>query len=895
MIERKQPLLDTFVDVENGGEGVDTAIRKFDKEFDNVIEGANDTDKRLGELKEAFDEAEKIDPNDYALKEDIPTIAAGSGINVEVNQQENKISVNIPVASASNPDPGLISQSDIELLDSLRETGTTVSNHVNNVNIHVPEANPGSDVNKVLKVSPEGTPAWEKEAGAAWGKIEGNITAQADLAAALDGKALKAHKHDIPDVNGLDVALEGKAPKVHGHKISDTDGLQVALASKANTEHKHEISDVNNLSESLGTLSENIESNRTTIGEVDTKADGAITAAGKAKETADQAKEKADTAVQGIVAGDNITIISQGNNTFKISSTGTGGGGTPVAAEWGNVGGILSNQLDLKEALDNKAAANHTHGIATIDGLQDTLNGKAAKEHEHTISNVTGLQDALNKKSDTTHGHDISGIRELQTTLNNMTKATNDVATTAGEAVTTAGEAMEAAQSANNKTIQNILDNGNTAAGQKLILKSAEGASQVTESTLESNGFTLKMTSGTHNYQEILNPLMLSFTDTDTSTNKTENLGFGIYGFSGSASAITRAKNSLGIITTGDGTEVLTTDGTYKEITNVKFDQVLPYENGVARKVSVKFSPSLVDQEYTHYKFRVQLSGHFPFAFGTGTNYPLAEDFTIDFVTRGKGDDVEVLYFNNSMEWLLPDNLTVDGTHWNPREMQTPIYIRKIPNTNNYYLVFDLGNFNSIPTGANDIHVTISAYPETAKLAGADFLAPENIILSSDWPDDSYPVGFFSYKFMNNSASAGANLVCLSNQAVGPTFGTTMLGEAYFSLPDFIDPTRFRVEASIVAVINDLGVIQNYPISAFYSSVQTGSSTTQYFPLQVLHEYNLVGNTLHAYIPVGGKTANQIFYTNGIGTPSPAGNMLSMADQVHVNFKIIDTSLGALG
>ena len=40
-IERKDPLLSTLVNVEDGGEGVDTAIRKLDREFENVIEGAN--------------------------------------------------------------------------------------------------------------------------------------------------------------------------------------------------------------------------------------------------------------------------------------------------------------------------------------------------------------------------------------------------------------------------------------------------------------------------------------------------------------------------------------------------------------------------------------------------------------------------------------------------------------------------------------------------------------------------------------------------------------------------------------------------------------------------------------------------------------------------------------
>lgn len=159
MITRKNPLLDTFIDVENGGEGVDTAIRKMDKEFDNVIEGANATQTELNGVKERVEVLDGIDHESFALKSEIPEIVGGSSINVEVSGRENKISVNLPAASATQPDPGLMTQNDKIILENLRNTGETFAGHVVNENIHVPEWTAPEDVGKVLKLT---------EAGAEW-------------------------------------------------------------------------------------------------------------------------------------------------------------------------------------------------------------------------------------------------------------------------------------------------------------------------------------------------------------------------------------------------------------------------------------------------------------------------------------------------------------------------------------------------------------------------------------------------------------------------------------------------------------------------------------------------------------------------------------------------------
>ena len=66
----------------------------------------------------------------------------------------------------------------------------------------------------------------------------------------------------------------------------------------------------------------------------------------------------------------------------------------------------------------NFAAANHTHAIANITGLQTALNGKASSSHTHAIANITGLQTALDGKASSSHTHAIANITGLQTALN---------------------------------------------------------------------------------------------------------------------------------------------------------------------------------------------------------------------------------------------------------------------------------------------------------------------------------------------------------------------------------------------------------------------------------------------------------------------------------------------
>ena len=91
---------------------------------------------------------------------------------------------------------------------------------------------------------------------------------------------------------------------------------------------------------------------------------------------------KADTAVQPaalaskentLTAGANITINRSNPNAPIISASGGGGG----SADWGGIGGTLSDQADLQAALDAKASESWVDDqIQAIDFPVDSVNGK---------------------------------------------------------------------------------------------------------------------------------------------------------------------------------------------------------------------------------------------------------------------------------------------------------------------------------------------------------------------------------------------------------------------------------------------------------------------------------------------------------------------------------------
>ena len=87
------------------------------------------------------------------------------------------------------------------------------------------------------------------------------------------------------------------------------------------------------------------------------------------------------------------------------------GGGSVV---WGDIGGTLSNQTDLQNALNAKANSSHTHSTAEVTGLDSALAAKASiayvdaglatkasSSHTHSTAEVTGLDTALSGKQAT--------------------------------------------------------------------------------------------------------------------------------------------------------------------------------------------------------------------------------------------------------------------------------------------------------------------------------------------------------------------------------------------------------------------------------------------------------------------------------------------------------------
>ena len=69
------------------------------------------------------------------------------------------------------------------------------------------------------------------------------------------------------------------------------------------------------------------------------------------------------------MAANNITLIIQNRTVPKISLN------PQPSNEWGKIGGLLSNQLDLWNALLGKADASHTHTFAQITSKPTTLAG----------------------------------------------------------------------------------------------------------------------------------------------------------------------------------------------------------------------------------------------------------------------------------------------------------------------------------------------------------------------------------------------------------------------------------------------------------------------------------------------------------------------------------------
>lgn len=189
---------------------------------------------------------------------------------------------------------------------------------------------------------------------ASWGDIVGDIDDQTDLQQALSGKqdTLTAGSNITIVDNVISATGGGGGGGANwgeiGGTLSNQADLATALAGKADESHTHTQSEVTGLTAAL---------------------------AGKQNT---------------LTAGSNIMIVND-----VISATGGGGGG---GANWGEIGGTLSNQTDLAAALSGKASISHTHQQSDIDGLSTALGGKANIVHSHAVSDVTNLQSELDGK-----------------------------------------------------------------------------------------------------------------------------------------------------------------------------------------------------------------------------------------------------------------------------------------------------------------------------------------------------------------------------------------------------------------------------------------------------------------------------------------------------------------
>jgi hypothetical protein len=128
-----------------------------------------------------------------------------------------------------------------------------------------------------------------------------------------------------------------------------------------------------------------------------------------------------DNAVQNIldlVQGSNITITDLGDGRARISASGSGGGG----ADWGAIGGTLSDQTDLQAALDARAtdaeltteinariAGDATNASAITSEASTRVNADAALQFSiDTLDSELNTETTARLAGDATNAADIS-------------------------------------------------------------------------------------------------------------------------------------------------------------------------------------------------------------------------------------------------------------------------------------------------------------------------------------------------------------------------------------------------------------------------------------------------------------------------------------------------------
>lgn len=98
---------------------------------------------------------------------------------------------------------------------------------------------------------------------------------------------------------------------------------------------------------------------------------------------------------------------------------------------WANAKAYIDNALDGKAAANHShdyAAASHNHAQTEITGLADALAGKAPTTHAHAQTDITGLADALAGKAASSHSHayaDLTGKPTIPTTVAQLSDSGN--------------------------------------------------------------------------------------------------------------------------------------------------------------------------------------------------------------------------------------------------------------------------------------------------------------------------------------------------------------------------------------------------------------------------------------------------------------------------------------
>lgn len=228
------------------------------------------------------------------------------------------------------------------------------------------------------------------------------------------GFAAESHAHSTSDVTGLDSTLTEIG--------NDISALETAVQGKAATEHTHSnyAETTHNHNTAYAGINHNHDNDYAAADHTHTAAD--INAYSKTETDAKlntklnaSAYTAADVlaklkTVDGQNSGLDADLLDGHNSDYFATATQLNGKAN--AEHEHSEYATAESVTELEEAVSGKAAANHTHEIANVNGLSAALSGKAATGHTHEIANVTGLEAALSSKAAASHTHTLDAISE---------------------------------------------------------------------------------------------------------------------------------------------------------------------------------------------------------------------------------------------------------------------------------------------------------------------------------------------------------------------------------------------------------------------------------------------------------------------------------------------------